>query len=127
MDEEESAVLAVLQELFDAMARRDKPAMLRTMLPDGAGVHSRDGRIIQRRLQDIPDQIRPDTGTLEERVHDPLVRVDHDIAMAWTPYDFFVDGELTHWGTNIVTFLKLDGRWLISGIADNGRTTPKPG
>jgi hypothetical protein len=66
------------------------------------------------------------TSTLEERIHDPLVRVDHDIAMAWTPYDFFVDGELDPGGTNIVSFLKIDGRWLISGIADNGRTTPKP-
>lgn len=126
MDAEEAAVLATLHELLDAFTRRDKPAMLQTMMTDGAAVHSRDGQVSRRRLQDITDRLPPENSTHEERLHDPLIRVDDDIAMAWAPYDYFADGELSHWGTNIVTFLKIDGRWLVSGIADNGRTTPKP-
>ena len=63
---------------------------------------------------------------LQEQFHHPLVRVDDDIAVVWSRYDWFVDGDVHHWGTNILSFLKQDGRWRISAIADNGRTGPRP-
>jgi hypothetical protein len=77
-------------------------------------------------LGDLPERLPEGTETLEERIYDPLVRVDGDIAMVWAPYDFFVDGKLHHWGTNIVSFLKREGSWRISGPADNGRSGPRP-
>jgi hypothetical protein len=29
----------------------------------------------------------------------PVGRVDDDIAVVWSRYDFFVDGDVHHWGT----------------------------
>jgi hypothetical protein len=123
---EERAVLATLQALLDAIADRDHDAMRATLMPDGGATHARGDTVTHARLSDLPDRIKAGPERLEERIHDPLVRIDHDIAMAWAPYDFLIDGEVHHWGTNIVSFLKVDGRWLISGIADNGHTGPKP-
>lgn len=122
---EEQAVLATLQAFLDAIPDRDHQAMRARLLPDGGATHARDDTVTHTRLSAVPDRIKPGTERLEERIHDPLVRVDHDIAMVWAPYDFLVDGEVHHRGTNIVSFLKVDGQWLISGIADNGRTEPK--
>jgi hypothetical protein len=31
-----------------------------------------------------------------------------------------------YWGTNILSFLKQDGHWRVSSVADNGRTGPRP-
>jgi hypothetical protein len=64
--------------------------------------------------------------TPEERFNNPLVRVDDDIAMVWAHYDFLVDGDVHHWGTNILSFLKQDGHWCVSSVADNGRSGPRP-
>jgi hypothetical protein len=124
--DEEQAVLATLQALLDALGARDKDAMRATLMPGGSATHSRDEKFFHESFRDLPDRLPPGTDTLEERIHDPLVRIDDDIAMVWAPYDFFVGEELHHWGTNIVSFLKRDGKWLVSGITDNGRTTPKP-
>jgi hypothetical protein len=126
LGDEQRAVLATLQQLFDAMANHDEGAMRETLIPGGAAVHSRGDRVLHTRLDDLPGQAAAGTERLEERIHDPLVRVDDDIAMVWAPYDFLVDGVTHHWGTNIVSFLKRDGRWRISGIADNGRTGARP-
>jgi hypothetical protein len=63
---------------------------------------------------------------LEERFHHSLVRVDDDVAGVWSRYDVFVDGEVHHWGTNVLSFLKQDGRWRVSAVADNGRIGPRP-
>lgn len=46
--------------------------------------------------------------------------------MIWVPYDFFLNDKLHHCGTDIVTLVRQDGRWLITGIADNSRTNCTP-
>jgi hypothetical protein len=63
---------------------------------------------------------------MRERMQDPLVRVDDDIAMVWCAYDLYHDGEPHRWGTNIVSFMKTDGHWQICGITSNGRSGQRP-
>lgn len=46
--------------------------------------------------------------------------------MVWAHYDFLVDGDVHHWSTNILSFLKQDGHWCVSSVADNGRSGPRP-
>jgi hypothetical protein len=126
MHEEEAAALAALQTLLDAMSRRDRAAMSATLVSEGSAVHSRDGRVFHETLAALVDRLPPGHQKIEERLGTPLVRVAQDIAMIWVDYEFFVADELHHWGTNIVTCLKVDGRWLVSGIADNGWSSPQP-
>lgn len=125
--EEERAVLAALRALLDAISRRDKAAMREILMPEGGSTHVRDGRVFHMRLGDEPDRWDVGAARLEERIYEPLIRVDENIAMVWVAYDFLVDGEIHHWGTNIVSFLKQGERWLVSGIADNGRSGPRTG
>jgi hypothetical protein len=49
----------------------------------------------------------------------PTILIDRDIAMAWTPYEFYIDGVLDHVGSDIWGFVKQDGKWLVSILADN--------
>ena len=126
MTEDEKAVLDTVTRLLDAVAGRDKAAMRDVLHPGGVAVRSRDHVELCTPFPEFPDLMPGGDAVLAERFYDPLVRVDDDIAMVWAHYDFFVDGKLHHWGTNIVSLLKRDGRWVISGIADNGRTTERP-
>jgi hypothetical protein len=34
----------------------------------------------------------------------PTILIDRDIAMAWTPYEFYIDGVLAHVGSDIWGF-----------------------
>jgi hypothetical protein len=124
--DEEQAVLAVLQALLDAIANQDPAAMHAVLVPEGGATHSRDDRVFHTLLRELTARMPVGATTLEELIFDPLVRVDDDIAMIWAPYDFFIDGEPHHWGTNIISLLKRDGHWRITGVTDNGRSGCRP-
>jgi hypothetical protein len=115
-----------VQRLLDTVAKRDFQTMREILLPEGCAVQSRDHRVSHTRLCDFPEKMPGGTARLEERFYNPLVRIDDDIAVVWAHYDFLVDDEVHHWGTNILSFLKQDGRWRVSSVADNGRTGPRP-
>jgi len=123
---EEGAVLATLSALLDAISSRDEAVMREILMPEGMSTHVRDGRVLHLRFEDLPGQWTAGTVHAEERIGEPLIRVDESIAVVWVPYDVFVDGEAHHWGTSIVSFCKQAERWRISGIADNGRPGPRP-
>jgi hypothetical protein len=125
-DGEEQAVLATLSSLLDAISDRDSGVIREILLPEGVSAHARDGKIYHVRFADLPDRWTAGTVHAEERIREPLVRVDEDIAVVWVAYDVYVDGQPHTWGTNIISFCKLDGRWRISGIADNGRPGARP-
>jgi hypothetical protein len=121
-DGEEKAVLATLLALLQAMSDRDKAVIGEILMPEGVSTHVRDGQVIHVRFEDLPDRLTASTVRAEERIHEPLIRVDENIAVVWVAYDVYVGGQAHHWGTNIVSFCKLDGHWRVSGIADNGRS-----
>lgn len=119
---EEQAVLAPLQSLFDAMAKHDKAAARNTLLPGGIVTLKRKDQIIQLHFDTFIEHL-DGTDKIEERIHDPIVHIDNDIAVIWAPYEFLEDGKVTHCGTDIAHLVRREGRWLIAGIADNSHET----
>lgn len=119
---EEKAVLAPFQTLLDGIGKRDHDMMRSALLPGGMITLTRADKTTQLHFDAFIERI-PVTGTqkLEERIRDPLVKIDDDIAMIWAPYEFLIDGKVDHCGTDIAHLVKRDGKWLIAGIADNGR------
>jgi len=119
---EEKAVLAPFQTLLDGIAKRDHEMMRSALLPGGMITLTRTDKSTQLHYDAFIEHF-PTTGTqkLEERIHDPLVKIDDNIAIIWAPYEFLVDGKVDHCGTDIAHLVKHDGKWLIAGIADNGR------
>jgi hypothetical protein len=122
-NDEEKAVLAPIQALFDGMAKYDRDAMLAAVQPEGGVALLRNGKMVRMTLGDFANHIKPGKDKIQERIHDPLVKIDGDIAMVWAPYEFLINGEVKHCGTDVVNLVRQDGRWLISGIADNSRSS----
>ena len=123
---DEQEVLDTVARLLDTVARRDKEGMRALLFPGGVAVRSRDHEVWCVPFAEFPDLLPGGDSVLQEQFHEPLVRVDDDIAMVWAHYDFLVDGRVHHWGTNILSLVKRSGGWQISGIADNGRTGERP-
>ena len=119
---EEQAVLAPITDLFGGMAKRDAAAMKKPLLPGGTLVLMRDGKPVQMTFEAFVERVaRPGTTQIEERIHDPLVRIDNDLAVVWAPFEFLADGKVDHCGTDLFNLVRADGKWLIASIADTGR------
>jgi hypothetical protein len=120
--QDEQAVLAPITAMFDAMAKRDAAAMKKPLLPGGGMVLMRDGKPTQMTFDAFADMVgKPGKAQIEERIHDPLVRIDNDLAVVWAPFEFLVDGKVDHCGTDLFNLVRADGKWLIASVADTGR------
>jgi hypothetical protein len=125
---EDQAVLAPVQAMFDGMSKRDPAAIKAPTLEGGTMVLMRDGKPQQLTLQTFAEHVgQPSQTKIEERIHDPLIRVDNDVAVVWAPFDFFVNGKLDHCGTDLFNLVRIDGKWLIASVADTGRKNCSPG
>jgi hypothetical protein len=119
---DEQAVLAPVHAMFDGMAKRDAAAIRKPTLPNGVMVLMRDGKPTQMTFEDFATRVgKPGTKQIEERIHDPLVRVDNDLAVVWAPFDFLVDGKVEHCGTDLFNLVRQNGQWLIASVADTSR------
>lgn len=118
-----AAALAVVQEAFDAIEASDPDAWRAVLLDAGHFTSVRDtpdGRAVQARSfeEDLANTGRDDAHYLE-RWWDPIVLIDGDIATVWTSYDFFIDGQFSHCGTDVFVLLQTEDGWRIASIAWN--------
>ena len=94
---EEVAVLAPVDAMFQGMTKRDPAAIKAAALPGTIMVLMRDGKPEQMTIEAFADHFgTPTERHMEERIHDPLVRIDHDLAVVWAPFEFLVDGKKDH-------------------------------
>jgi hypothetical protein len=121
---EEQAVLAPIHAMFDGMTKRDAAAIKAPTLPGGTMVLMRDGKPAQMTFDSFAERVgKPGKNQIEERIHDPLVRIDNDLAVVWAPFDFLVDGKVDHCGTDLFNVVRVDGKWTIASVADTGTKT----
>ena len=119
---DEQAVLAPIHAMFDGMSKRDAAAIKAPTLLGGTMVLMRDGKPAQMTFEAFAERVgKPGTTQIEERIHNPLVRIDNDLAVVWAPFDFLVDGKVDHCGTDLFNLVRVDGRWMIASVADTGR------
>ncbi|RYY63128.1 MAG: hypothetical protein EOO05_00225 [Chitinophagaceae bacterium] len=57
----------------------------------------------------------------DERIRFETVKVDANLAMAWTPYEFYHNGKFSHCGVNSFQLVRFDGIWKIQYIIDTRR------
>jgi hypothetical protein len=118
---QDSSVLVPIQAMFKGMTERDPAAIKAAALPGTVMVLMRDGKPTQMTIEAFADRVaKPSKTHIEERIHDPLVRVDHDLAMVWAPFVFLADGKPDHCGTDLFNLVQSNGKWLIAAIADTG-------
>src|SRR6185437_9313674 len=119
---DEQAVLAPIQAMFAGMSARDAAAIKKPTMPGGVMVLMRDGKPVQMTFEDFATRVgKPGKEQIEEKIHDPLVRIDNDLAVVWAPFDFLVDGKVSHCGTDLFNLVLQDGEWRIASIADTSR------
>ncbi|TJY33910.1 nuclear transport factor 2 family protein [Pontimicrobium aquaticum] len=66
---------------------------------------------------------RPDTEKWDERLLDYIIKVDNNMANAWTPYEFWRNGEFSHCGVNSFQLFNDNGQWKIIYLIDTRQRT----
>ena len=118
----EMAVLAPLQVMFDGMAHRDATAIKAPWIPGGVLVLVQEGDLSQITIENFANRVATSGTThIEERIYDPNVRIDHDLAVVWAPFNFFIDGKLDHCGRDLFNLTQKNGRWQIAALAATTR------
>ena len=106
-DADRDAILATAQALFDALRERDG-SILREIVHPTVVMHSVEGgsngdrSISTSTVDDLIARVEGSEQVLTERMWDPEVRISGDLAMVWTPYDFYVGDTLSHCGGRCV-------------------------
>jgi len=61
------------------------------------------------------------TNTADERITYDVVKVDGPLAVAWTPYKFYYNGQFSHCGVNSFQLVRFSGVWKIQYLIDTRR------
>lgn len=118
---ETAGVVDTAQALLDAMAARDA-LKLRQLLVSTVTFISTDERKANpvprtTGLEDFVESVRSAKNILHERIHDPTVHVDGNVAMLWAPYTFHVGDRFSHCGYDAFLFVRREGAWRITSVS----------
>jgi len=114
---DDQAVLVPIHLLFDGMAKRDASMVEASVIPGASFVSMQYGALFQMTFDQLAERIAAGTTHIDERIHDPLVRIDNDLAVVWAPFNFRIDGKLDHCGTDVFSLVRNNGKWLIGSLS----------
>jgi hypothetical protein len=123
------AVIAVVKNLFDGMRTRDT-ALMRAQFAPGARMIRVDGA--KGQVQSIDPSLwiggvgKGSGPAWDERIFDPVVEVDDNIAHVWTYYEFWLGPTISHCGYDSLFLVKLGDGWKVSQVADTERKPCTP-
>ena len=128
-DGDRAAILATVQKVFDAMRTRDT-ALLRQAFDTTArlvGVSARGGppsvRLTTPAAFGAAIASAPAGNVWNERIWDPEVRIDGEVAQVWAYYTFHRNTTFSHCGVDAFMLMKVGTDWKITQLADSRRTT----
>ncbi len=123
----EDSVKTTINRLFEGMKTANAEmitnsfadsAILQTIAPKKEGG-------IQIRNESVPEfaksisQIKP--GAADEQISFETIKIDADLAIAWTPYKFYFNGKFSHCGVNSFQLVRIKGEWKIQYLIDTRR------
>lgn len=123
---QESDVKKTIQIFFEGMHQRDTlkiKSVCKDMVLQSVGESHKGTTLTTENTADFLKSIAspPANLKIEERLLDYKIQIDGFLAHAWTPYEFYVNGKLSHKGVNSFQLFKDNGIWKIIYIADTRR------
>ena len=116
---EKDAVLKAVQIFFDTMAAKDVEGARAILQPQGRfhAMGMRDGKPDVRAFsnEEYFADLQASKQKMRERTWNPEVSVHGLIATFRAPYDFWIDGKLSHCGTDVFDLIKTEDGWKIAG------------
>jgi Putative lumazine-binding len=127
---QEAEVLEAVNQVFEGMRTADS-ATVRAVFSSEARfaiMDTREGEsiIVAQSVDRWLDAIDASEGKWDEQVYDLQILVDGEMASAWVPYTFYLDGVIRHCGINSIELLKDSDGWKVTQLSDTRRTEGCP-
>jgi hypothetical protein len=124
------AVIAPIDALFATFESGDSAAMLRLVYPDGRVTSTgrrADGtvNVRQQSWTQFAARITPERA-FQERISNPVVDIDDDIALVWAPFVVRVGGKVSNCGVDHFDLVRENGAWKVMNLTFSSRTTGCP-
>ncbi len=124
---EEAAVQEAIETMFNGMRAGDS-AMVHSVFSDKAimqTVVKNQGGVVDLRDGSLQNFLKT-VGTPHDKIYDERIlsyeiKIDGDMASAWTPYEFYLGDQFSHKGVNSFQLAKLNGQWKVIYIVDTRR------
>lgn len=123
----EDNVKKAVHRLFEAMRNSDSVEIFSIFTPDAmmqSVVKDKEGNTNLRKnqVQQFASAIGKMTkGAADEQIEFETIKIDGDLAFAWTPYRFILNGKYSHGGVDAFCLVKMNGEWKIQYLIDTRR------
>src|SRR5690606_22985308 len=122
---EQNAVQETIERFFEGFHKQDsiliKSTLYKVVVMQTIGKDSLDKAILkQEKISDFLKSIVsiPKTTKFEERILSYYIKIDGEMATAWTSYEFWRNGSFSHCGVNSFQLFKDKEDWKIIYIID---------
>ncbi|GHG08270.1 hypothetical protein [Thalassotalea marina] len=115
-----SPAMTPINNMFDAMREHDGEKLLAQFV-EGAMLERahKDNSIKQTELAKFAAFVSQTDKHLDEHLFNVTIKTSDNLASAWTPYAFYLDGKLSHCGVNSFQMIKQNNQWKIRYLIDN--------
>lgn len=123
-DAEKEAVRTVIKETFKAMLAADTIALKKCFASNATLQiiqNKQDSVIVITRsgASFITNIGKQTPGSLDEKSTDEIILIDGELATAWAPYTFHLNGKFSHKGIDSFQFVKFKDGWKIQYLIYN--------
>lgn len=125
--QEEKEVEKVIASLFVGMKNKDPELVRQSFHPDASMqtviAGEQGATLSSNSVADFINRIAttPVGTTLDERILDYQIKIDGQMASAWTSYEFYVNDGFSHCGVNSFQLIKTADGWKITYVIDTRR------
>ena len=123
----EDSVKATVNQLFEGM-KTANATLVKGVFADSAVLQTitrnREGKTIIRNeeISTFADFVgKQKQGAADERIQFETIKIDGPLAIVWTPYKFYYNGQFSHCGVNSFQLVRFEGQWKIQYLIDTRR------
>lgn len=123
----QDSVKAAINKLFEGMKNSDA-ALIQTAFADSAVLQTisrnKEGKtiVVNEAVTNFAASVsKLPKGAADEQIVFEVLKIDGPLAIAWTSYKFYYNGNFSHCGVNSFQLVKLDGKWKIQYLIDTRR------
>ena len=124
---EPTEVLVPINALLAAFRAGDSKHMLAHVFPDGrvtaTGMRGAGASGIRSQSwAEFAQRITPE-GAFDERIYNPVIEIDGDVAMVWARFDVRRGGKMANCGFDHFDLVRDNGVWKVMNLSFSSQTT----